>query len=112
MTLLPPSTEISAAAATKLLNAFICASPRNLPLGAGLLQPIRSATAFSTPRFLGYFSISLRRNSSGSWPAAWASSSMKHSMKTAFWLMLTPRQNPGGTCGLRMAWSISRLGTL
>ena len=43
-------------------------------------------------------------------PAASASSSMKHSMNTQFWLMLTPRQKPGGTCGLRMAWSISRLG--
>ena len=36
---------------------------------------------------------------------------MKHSMKIAFWLMFTPRQKPGGTCGLRMAWSISRFGT-
>ena len=101
---------ISAAAATKLLNAFICASPRYLPLGAGLSQPIRAATAFSTPRFLGCFAMNLRRNSSGSWPAASASSSMKHSMKMQFWLMLTPRQNPGGTCVLRMAWSISRFG--
>ena len=37
---------------------------------------------------------------------------MKHSMKTAFWLMFTPRQNPGGTCVLRIAWSIRRFGTL
>src|SRR5262249_29679984 len=28
----------------------------------------------------------------------------------ALWLMFTPRQNPGGTCGLRMAWSIRRFG--
>ena len=35
---------------------------------------------------------------------------MKHSMKMAFWLMFTPRQKPGGTCGLRIAWSISRFG--
>ena len=35
---------------------------------------------------------------------------MKHSMNTAFWLMFTPRQKPGGTCVLRIAWSISRFG--
>ena len=35
---------------------------------------------------------------------------MKHSMKMQFWLMFTPRQKPGGTCGLRIAWSISRFG--
>ena len=35
---------------------------------------------------------------------------MKHSTKMQFWLMFTPRQKPGGTCGLRIAWSISRFG--
>ena len=54
----------------------------------------------------------LRRNASGSWPAASASSSMNDSMNTAFWLMFTPRQKPGGTCVLRIAWSISRFGML
>ena len=81
-----------------------------MPLGAGLPQPMRSATAFSTPRLRGCLAMNLRRNSSASMPAASASSSMKHSMNTQFWLMLTPRQKPGGTCGLRMAWSISRFG--
>ncbi len=37
---------------------------------------------------------------------------MKLSMNTAFWLMFTPRQNPGGTWVLRIAWSIKRLGTV
>src|SRR5262249_29610778 len=77
-----------------------------------LAQPARSATALSTARFLGCLVMSLRLNSSGSWPTACAISSMKHSTKIAFWLMLTPRQNPGGTCVLRMAWSISKFGTL
>ena len=35
---------------------------------------------------------------------------MKHSTKMQFWLMFTPRQNPGGTCGLCIAWSIIRFG--
>ena len=35
---------------------------------------------------------------------------MKHSRKMQFWLMFTPRQNPGGTCGFRMEWSISKFG--
>ena len=39
--------------------------------------------------------IILRRNSSGSLPAAFANSSMKHSSQMAFWLVLTPRQKPG-----------------
>ena len=37
---------------------------------------------------------------------------MKHSRKIAFWLMFTPRQKPGGTCVLRIAWSISKFGTV
>src|SRR5881409_118999 len=71
----------------------MCASPRCTPCGAGLPQPARSATAFSTARCLGCLVISARRNSSASLPAACASSSMKHSRKIAFWLMFTPRQN-------------------
>src|SRR5437867_4528553 len=59
---------------------------------------------------LGMLVHQLARNSSGSWPAAWTSSSMKHSRKIAFWLMFTPRQNPGGTCVLRIAWSMSKSG--
>ena len=83
-----------------------------MPAGAGLSQPIFSATALSTARFFVMPPISLRRNSSGSLPAALASSSMKHSTKMQFWLMFTPRQNPGGTCGLCIAWSIIRLAML
>ena len=41
-----------------------------------------------------------------------AISSMKHSMYTPFWLVLTPRQGPTGTCVLRIAYSISRFGTV
>src|SRR5262249_22646464 len=68
-----------------------------------LPQPMRSATALSAARLRGWLAISLRRNSSSSWPIDCANSSMKHSMKMAFWLMFTPRQNPGLMCGLRMA---------
>ena len=56
--------------------------------------------------------MSARRNSSGSLPAARATSSMKHSMYMPFWLVLTPRQGPTGTCVLRIAYSISRFGTV
>ena len=37
---------------------------------------------------------------------------MKHSMYTAFWLVLTPRHGPTGTWVLRIAYSISKLGTV
>ena len=63
-TLLPSFTEISHAAATKLLNAFICARPRWMPCGAGLSQPIFFATASSTARLRGSPAMFLRRNAS------------------------------------------------
>ena len=41
-----------------------------------------------------------------------AISSMNDSRSIAFWFRFTPRQKPAGTCGLRIAWSTSRLGKL
>jgi hypothetical protein len=47
--------------------------------------------------------ISRRRYASGSMPAACAISSMKLSLKKQFCVWFTQRQNPTGTCVLRIA---------
>jgi len=76
------------------------------------LAVLDAAAALRTARCLGCLLMRARRNSSESAPAARATSSMKHSMYTAFWLVLTPRQGPTGTCVLRIAYSINRFGTV
>ena len=59
--------------ASRVLRAFV--------EQVGTFLPFASyAAAFSTARCFGWLVISLRRNSSGSWPTECASSSMKHSI--------------------------------
>ena len=77
-------TDTSATAAVNDPKPVFWAMPRNTPFGSGVPQPARSAAAFMTASCFGFLVISERRNSSGSWPAACATSSMKHSMYKAF----------------------------
>jgi hypothetical protein len=73
------STDASATIAVKLPKPSDTAMPRATPFGNGEPQLAAFAAACSTPLFLSpSFSIE-RRNSSGSFPAACAHSSMKHS---------------------------------
>src|SRR3954468_16640876 len=84
--------------------------PRPLPFGSGFDQPTFSAAKSSTPRkragsgsssSLGFqfagFTRSPRRNSTGSFPAAAASSSMKHSTANPLKECSTERHHSGGT---------------
>ena len=97
-------TETSATPAVKLPKPSDIAMPRKTPAGSGVPQPACFAAASRTRRFLSPGLSIARRYSSGSFPAACASSSMKHSRYTAF-CKPGARQKPTGTCPLRMAYS-------
>src|SRR5713226_3885103 len=84
--------------------------PRNTPDGSGLPQPAAFAVASSTPRSLGDFLSRTRRYSYGSFPAAFASSSMKDSRTNGFCECPTVRQKPTGTCAFLCAYSILTFG--
>ena len=81
-----------------------------MPCGAGLPQPILSATALSTAEVSRVVAQQLAPELERVLARRLRQLVHEAFDEDAFWLMFTPRQKPGGTCGLRIAWSISRFG--
>src|SRR5450631_994829 len=105
------STLTSATCATYVLNASPTAMPRPLPLGNGpLLQPALSAASSSTAFMRGSCSSRSRRNANGSFPAAYATSSMNASTAKVVCELPTTRHQSTGTPVLVVDSSTSILG--
>ena len=114
--LLSSSTETSAACAMMLPNDSCIARPRARPFGSAFPQPAFSAAVLSARKWRGLSSSSAARNSSGSRPAAQASSSTMLSMANAVCVLPTDRHHSTvtgvlGECSVTRRWgTFSRYG--